>query len=158
MHTDADDISRHDAFRHNRLQRLIDENRIPHFLRCRRRKDKQPSWRDDSGPERIVAGIYEMNTHGFQPLPVRARRLRLGTLLPRPALAMSFLLLRPPTINTSERILQIREQTILPARRKKTVQNCTQLIKGQLFPVAWSATWKLTATPHCPDCLPASPA
>src|ERR1019366_8816935 len=65
MHTNADDISRHDAFRHHRLQRLIDENGIAHGLRGRRRKDEQPSWGNDSGTKRIVAGIYEMNAHGF---------------------------------------------------------------------------------------------
>src|ERR1035438_2491946 len=42
MYADADDISWHDAFRHNLLQRLIDENGISRCLRCRRRKNKQP--------------------------------------------------------------------------------------------------------------------
>src|ERR1019366_4104441 len=69
MYADADDISRHDAFRHNLLQRLIDENGISRCLRCRRRKDKQPSWRYDGRTERIVAGIYEMNPHRIRPFP-----------------------------------------------------------------------------------------
>src|SRR3982074_1867724 len=58
MHTDADDISRHDGFRHNLLQRLIDENGISRSLRCSRCKNKQPSWRNDGRTKRIVAGIY----------------------------------------------------------------------------------------------------
>src|SRR5208283_3477788 len=129
MHTDADDISRHYAFRHNRLKRLVDENRIPHFLRRRRRKDKQPSWRNDSGTERIVAGIYEMDTHGL-PFPVRTRRLRCGTLL-QGQHWLSGLGSPPDRLGTrANQSLQVREQTILAAREKKTVQNCTQVKKA----------------------------
>src|ERR1035437_583945 len=80
MHTDADDISRHDAFRHNLLQRLIDQNGFPHGWRCRRRKDKQPSWRNDSGTERIIAGIYQMNPHRIQPFLLRVRWLQRASL------------------------------------------------------------------------------
>ena len=40
VHTDADDISQRDAFRHNRLQRLVDKNGLRRHLRRRRRKDK----------------------------------------------------------------------------------------------------------------------
>src|SRR5208283_200444 len=120
MHTDADDVSRHDAFRHNRLKRLIDKDGIPRCLRCRRRKHKQPSRRNDSSPEGIVAGIYEMNTHGIRPLPststaTPARDSAVKASMLHPASA-------PPSAdarNTGERLLQVREETILPAREKE---------------------------------------
>src|SRR5208337_2305413 len=69
MHTDADDISRHDALRHNRLKGLVDKDGIARGLRCRRGKNKQPSRRNDSSTKGIVAGIYEMNTHWNSTLP-----------------------------------------------------------------------------------------
>src|ERR1022692_1985903 len=54
----------------------VSETTISRCLRCRRRKDKQPSWRYDGRTERIVAGIYEMNTHRIQPFLVRVRWLQ----------------------------------------------------------------------------------
>jgi hypothetical protein len=65
MHTDADDIPRQDALRHNLFQRFVNQNGIASQKRGRCRKDKQPSWRDDGGAEGIIAGIYEMNASIF---------------------------------------------------------------------------------------------
>ncbi len=47
MYTNADNISRHDAFGDNLLQGLINKNGISRLLRCRCRKDKQPSGSND---------------------------------------------------------------------------------------------------------------
>src|SRR5271166_564420 len=140
MHTDADDISRHDALRHNRLQRFIDQDGIARGLRRRRRKNKQPSWRNDGGTKGIVAGVYEMNTHGCRPFPVQARRLRRGTPLLRPAWAIWFLLFRPPTIGTraNDAYSFVRRQSYQPAK-KTSEQNCTQRKKAA-GPVAYSST------------------
>src|ERR1022692_1937003 len=119
MHANADDISRHDAFRHHRLQRLIDENGIAHGLRGRRRKNEQPSWGNDSGTKRIVAGIYEMNTHGFGPFPVQAWRLRRGTLAIKTSMANWFLLLHPPDRrNTGKRTDSQAGDVASPRKRK----------------------------------------
>jgi len=135
MHTDADDISRHDALRHNRLKRFVDKNGIARCWRCRRRKNKQPSRRNDSRTERIVAGIYEMNSHGFRPFPVPVRQLRRGTLLSKPALAIRPCSHVRPTVGPGANAsVQVRKQTILPACKNRTEQNCTHLKKGTRSP------------------------
>src|SRR5271166_1570801 len=114
MHTDADDISRHDAFRHNRLQRFIDENGIACCLRCRRRKDKQPPRRNDSSTKGIVAGIYEMNAHRFRPFAYDTAT-PAQTLLPSPALAIRSLLSVHPTVGAwANESVQVRKHSIVP--------------------------------------------
>src|SRR5271165_4460060 len=66
------------------------------------------------------------------PFPVQARRLRLGTLLLRPAWAIGFCFsVRRQSEPKRTNPVQVREQTILPAREKKTEQNCTELGKKQ---------------------------
>ena len=60
---DADDVAGLDAFGDDLFEGLIDEDGIAGDAGCGCGEDKEPSWRDDRGSKRIVAGVYETYTH-----------------------------------------------------------------------------------------------
>ena len=57
MDADADNISGHDRRRVDRLDRLIDQQRIANMPGCRRRQNEEPSRCNYRSSKGIVAGI-----------------------------------------------------------------------------------------------------
>ena len=74
MDADADNVAGGNGVRIQRIQRLVDEDRLAIFGRRRRREDEQPSWRDHSRTEGDVTGIDQMYAH-LQPRGKRKYRV-----------------------------------------------------------------------------------
>jgi hypothetical protein len=59
---DADDITGMDGFRVDLFERFIDEDGVANDGGCGSSENEEPTWRNDCGPKRIIAGIYKVNT------------------------------------------------------------------------------------------------
>jgi hypothetical protein len=60
---DADNVVGLDGFGEDLFEGLIDQDGIASGGRGRCGEYKEPSWGDDGGTKRVVAGIYKMNAN-----------------------------------------------------------------------------------------------
>jgi hypothetical protein len=70
---DADDVTGLDGFGDDLFEGFVDEDGVASDLRGCCGENKEPTWRDNCGPKRVVAGIYEMNTQESNLFLVRVR-------------------------------------------------------------------------------------
>jgi hypothetical protein len=85
VNANADHVSRVDAGRIERLERLVHDQRRAEACRRGRRQHIQPSRRDDGSSEREIAWIDEMDAHS---IPQKAPAIFLPNRLKNPAVAV----------------------------------------------------------------------